>query len=37
MSRRFERLSANAEVIVIAIVVLAIAIAYLVSRFSGGS
>jgi len=33
MSKRFERLSANMEALVIAAIALAVAIAYVVSRF----
>ena len=37
MSRRFERLYANVEAVVVGAVLLVIAIAYVVSRFMGGS
>ena len=37
MTKRFERLSGNVEAAVIGAVVLVIAIAYVVSRFIGGS
>jgi len=37
MSKRFERLSANVEAAIIGAVALVIAIAYVVSRFLGGS
>jgi len=35
MSKRFERLTANMEATLIAAIVLVIAIAYVVSRFTG--
>jgi hypothetical protein len=37
MSKRFERLSGNAEAAVIGAVLVVVAIAYLVSKFVGGS
>jgi hypothetical protein len=37
MSKRFERLSGNVEAIVIGAALLLAAIAYVVSRFTGGS
>jgi len=37
MSKRFERLTANVEAAAIGAVVLVVAIAYVVSRFMGGS
>ena len=37
MSKRFERLTANVEASIIGGVLLLIAIAYVVSRFMGGS
>jgi hypothetical protein len=37
MSKRFERLGAKVETMLIAAVLVVIAIAYVVSRFTGGS
>jgi hypothetical protein len=37
MSRRFERLNANVEAVVVGAVLLLVAIAYVVSRFMDGS
>jgi len=37
MSKRFERLTANVEAVVIGAVLLLVAIAYVMSRFVGGS
>jgi hypothetical protein len=37
MSKRFERLTANVEAVVTGAVLLLVAIAYVVSRFMGGS
>ena len=36
MSKRFERLAGNAEALVIAVVLAVLAIAYVVSRLTGG-